>query len=105
MPERESLHYLDAQKVLDLIREAKDHFFRVTFVKRTDGTVRTMTCRRHVAKSVLGVLPPEVRRSEDVQHEVLTVWDVQNAGFRRIPLDSVLEVRVEGQTIGPHPNV
>jgi hypothetical protein len=83
-------NFMDAEAVLRLIEEAKDKFFSVTFVKRTDGTVRTMNCRRNVGG---GANVPAESSEEIRKHNVFTVYDVKASGFRRIPLDSVLEIK------------
>lgn len=68
--------------------------FYVRFVKRTTGEIREMTCRLHVQKGVKGVVPPEARKREDLQNDVMTVYEMGvDSGFKRIPLDAVIEVR------------
>lgn len=71
--------------------------FGVRFIKRTDGTLRTMAART-------GVKPPpstEQRHWDPADKGLLQVWDVHKRGFRFIPADSVREVRVRGQRIVP----
>lgn len=91
MEQRPQNKYLDCEAVLQLIEEAKDRFFSVKFVKRTTGEVRLMNCRRNVAGCAN--VPP-LETEECLRHKVVTVYDVKASGFRRIPIDSVLEVRV-----------
>lgn len=82
--------YLEVQMVLDLIDAAKDRFFSVTFVKRTTGELRRMNCRRNVG----GMANVPVQTSDEARRlGVVTVYDVKASGFRRIPLDSVLEIK------------
>lgn len=49
---------------------------RTTEVIAGAGRVRVMVCRRLVQKFALGVIPPEVRFQEDVEHNVITVFDL-----------------------------
>lgn len=87
----------DPLATLAVIEAAGHQFFRVTFVKRTDGTVRTMTCRRHVSKGVKGILAPGVRREQDAANACLTVFEVPTGGFKRVPLDGILEIVAAGE--------
>jgi hypothetical protein len=68
----------------------KNGFFSCSFQRRTPakvngvivapaGTIRHMVCRLGVTKGTLGVVPPAVRRAEDMRCGVLTVWDVNVA--------------------------
>lgn len=81
-----------------------DQIFGVTFVKKTDGTVRNMTARMHVTKGVLGVLPAGHREAEDKRNNVLTVYDMQvvertgdtKGAFRRINLEQLKSCTLKG---------
>lgn len=78
------------------VRDGK--FFTVVFTKKTDGSLRKMTARLGVKKGVKGVIDPEVRAEEDRRNGVLTVYDMAAAGFRRINLQSLHTVKVQGKT-------
>ena len=69
--------------------------FGVTFVKRKDGTIRKMRCRFGVTKGVKGILPEGYRKLEDDIVGTVTVYEM-GVGFKRIPLDSVIEVHGKG---------
>lgn len=83
-----------------------DTIFGVTFIKKTDGSLRNMTARMHVSKGVKGVLPEGHREAEDERNNVLTVYDMQviektgseKGAFRRINLDQLVSCRVRGNS-------
>lgn len=62
-------------------------FFVVEFIK-ADGTLRKMNARLGVKKGVNGV----GRKFEDKEHQ-LTVYDVQNKGYRIINLETLKTIR------------
>lgn len=78
--------------------------FGVTFIKKTDGTLRNMQARMHVSKGVLGVLPEGHRIAEDAANNVLTVYDMQvvektgseKGAFRRINLEQLQSCSLRG---------
>lgn len=83
---------------LERLREiaADGRIFGVKFIRRTDGKVRSMSCRT-------GVKPPppspQPRTWEPAQYNLLQVWDMHKKGWRFVPADSVLEVTTRGQRI------
>ena len=78
--------------------------FGVTFIKKSDGSLRTMNARMHVSKGVKGVLPEGQRKAEDTRCNVLTVYDmnvVEKTGstkgaFRRINLEQLKSCSLSG---------
>lgn len=78
------------ERLWNLVRDGK--FFTVRFVKRTDGTIRTMNCR---------VRPPVENGPgmpyDPSQHELLVVWEISKRAWRQIPADNVIELRAHGQ--------
>ena len=78
---------MDREQFLNIIKGG--HFFSVKFIKRTTGDVRILNGRTGVHKAS-GVEPP---RYSDEDYGLVTVWDVQKHGYRKIPADSILEVR------------
>jgi hypothetical protein len=76
-----------------LIKEiAPSTIFGVTFLKK-DGTIRDMTCRLGVTKYLKGgELGYDV-----VEKGLLSVYDMSSAGYRMINLDTVTELRSNGQ--------
>lgn len=71
----------------------KGRFFTVTFVKRTTGDIRVMNCRRNVSKHLKG---GEIGY-DPATKSLLPVWDVQANGYRQVPLDNLLSVKVDGR--------
>lgn len=87
---------LPPQLVRELLLAQGDRFFRVTFIKRSDGQLRTMLARRGVVpKNVRGPSSGKkgavTRFEEDINNNTLTVFEVGH-GYKRIPLDGVLEI-------------
>ena len=68
-------------------------FFTVTFVKRTDGTVRTMNCRKGVTRGING----HGRSFDPEQRNLVSVYDVQKQGHRYISLEDIREVKIRKQ--------
>ena len=77
-----------------IIKElASQRIFSVDFIKRTTGEPRTMTCRLGVKKGTVGgEIPFDI-----VEKRVLPVFDLQKNDFRMINLDTVTEIRANGQ--------
>jgi hypothetical protein len=92
---------LSLENFLNDVNDGK--LFTVTFVKKTDKTVRTMTCRRGVTKGVKGVAVD--RAGEDARNNVLTVFDMQKleegkdekGAFRRINLEQLVSLKHKGK--------
>ena len=80
---------------------ADGRFFGVKFIKRTDGTLRSMTART-------GVVPPPSPHSGERNWDpddkgLLQVWDVQKRAYRMIPAENICELSVHGQRIALRP--
>lgn len=100
---------LSLEQFLD--KTASGQLFSVDFVKRTDGQIRTMNCRRGVKKGVKGVGQAYDPKAKNL----LTVYDMQkldpsredNKGkstedmekgaFRNINLDALVGLRMSGK--------
>lgn len=79
-------------------------FFSVTFIKRSDGSERTMLCRTGVHKHLTG----GGAAYDAADHDLLTVWESGRPGrpvpvgtdpstqYRAIPIDGILRMRVDG---------
>lgn len=80
------------QEFVDRARES-GHIFAVEFVKRTDGTIREMLCRTGVTKGThggsMGYNPAD--------HGLLSVYDMQKAGFRSLPVDGIVHLSMDGK--------
>lgn len=68
-----------------LINQTNGRFFRVSFIKRSNGELRTMIARTGVSKDVNGQGLAFEPRSKNLR----VVRDVQKKAFRMIPLDAV----------------
>jgi len=75
--------------LLEIIKETKGKFFTVKFIKK-DKTERILTGRIGVIKHLKGGI-----KTTD-PNKYLTVYDVQNKGYRSINLDTIKEVRFNG---------
>ena len=73
------------------------NFFTVTFVKRTDGSVRTMNCRKGVSKFTKG----GTLAYSPAEKGLLGVYDMKSAdpekGYRMINLETVTGFKLDGQ--------
>jgi len=67
------------------IQQTKGKFFTVTFIKK-DGTERTLNGRVGVTKYLKG----GVSRAGD---QYITVYDVQNGGYRSVNKDTIKEIK------------
>lgn len=93
------------QEFLNAVED--DKTFGVKFIKRTNGEERTMSARRGVKKGVKNdesVNGSWNRKTQDAEHNVLTCYDMnkietvgEKGAFRRIPLDSLMEVKHHGE--------
>ena len=80
---------------LPYIREAVSDgsLFSVEFVKRTNGETREMLCRTGVKAHLKG----GVKKFDDKEKNLLTVYDVQKNGYRSIPLDAIIRIKIHGK--------
>ena len=74
------------------IKASKGKFFGVTFVKRTNGESRRMTCRVGVKKHLKGGDAPYNFNEK----ELIPVWDTNKKQYRSISLDSLTRLAIEG---------
>jgi len=86
-------------QTIDRYREIIDYtngkIFSVTFIK-ADGTIRKMVCRTGVKKYVTGNGHP---MRPEVASVRCKVFDFQKKEYRTIPIDRILEIRFQGQTV------
>lgn len=80
----------------EFLKESVDDgkIFSVTFIKRTTGEIREMVCRLGVKSHLRG----GVKKFDDKEKNLLTVFDVQKNGYRSIPLENIIKVKVNGVT-------
>ena len=90
--------YIQVRTVKRILTEAKDsgRVFSVSFVKRTNGELRRMICRGRVRSKSAGTGADE-RPYIPEDYNLTTVYDMLKRGFRSIPLDSVVQIKVNGE--------
>jgi hypothetical protein len=83
--------FITGQNMVDAARNGR--IFTVEFVKRTNGELRTMVCRRGVRKGVKGI----GHSYDPLSKALLCVFDVQKNDFRMISLDALVALRMNGR--------
>lgn len=68
--------------------------FRVEFIKRTTGELRTMVCRTGVKKGVKGT----GLSFDPFAKGLMPVFDMQKQEFRMINLESLISLKFKGKT-------
>ena len=79
-------------KIQDATDDGK--MFSVEFIKRTTGETREMICRR----GVLSHLKGGDAAYDPKENGLLWVFDTQKDGYRSIPLENVIKVKIRGVT-------
>ena len=69
-----------------------NQFFSVTFIKRSDGALRKMNCRKGVHKDVTGA----GKKYNPADKDLVCVRDVKVQGFRSIPLENIVAISMTG---------
>ena len=77
----------------DLIDTGK--FCTVTFIKRSTGELRKMTCRTGVKRHLQGGSKPYSSNA----HGLITVFDLAKQAYRSIPLDGIQRITANGRTL------
>lgn len=85
-----------------LIMAARGRFCSVTFTKK-DGTERTLNfAPAHAPSHVQGAATESGARAAETRKannpNLVNVWSVADAGWRCVNLDSILTIRVDGET-------
>jgi len=83
---------LSAMQLTDMVKGGR--IFGVSFIKRTTGELRAMSCRLGVKKFLKG----GKLSYSPAEKQLLTVFSMSDKGYRSIPLDSIQSVSVGGQT-------
>lgn len=81
--------YLKASKVSKLIERTRGRIFKVVFVKRTNGQLRTMIARIGVHRYVTG----GGLAYDPSSHALRSVYDIQGRGYKMVSLDSCIEFK------------
>lgn len=82
--------FITPQQAVDLIAETGSKIFTVTFVKRTDNSVRTINCRRGVHKNLKNDGTKVARKKPGL----VTVYDMQLKDYRMINLSGIRSMRM-----------
>jgi hypothetical protein len=77
-----------------LIRASKGTFFSVVFTKR-DGSDRKLVGRMGVSKYVTG----EGLKYAPSDHGLITVYDIQNAGYRMVTESKIKALNINGMKL------
>jgi len=87
---------ISRSEAVDKIHAAKGSgkIFTVRFFKRTTGEFRVMNCRGRVIKGLTG---GELKFDPESKG-LITVFDMQNNGYRMINADTIQEVTINGVT-------
>lgn len=80
-------------ELIQKIKDTKGAFFTVTFVKRTDGTTRTMNARFGVKKYLKGGELPY----DPIEKGLLPVFDMQKNAYRMINTDTLIGANIGNQ--------
>jgi hypothetical protein len=67
--------------------------FEVEFIKRTTGLTRVMKCKKGVTEFLKGGVPPYSFREKNL----VCVYDVENKGYRTIPLENLQRVKIDNK--------
>ena len=81
----------ETMNLIDKLKRSKK-LFRVDFLKRTTGEMRTMVCRFGVTKHLKGG-----KRAYDFGDKgLLSVYDINKQGYRSIPIDNITLIKSAG---------
>ncbi len=80
----------DLPSIRNLLSRNKNKFFGVKFIKRTTGLSRVMNC--HTIDSRKGRFKVNLK-----EKALFPVIDTKKGELRTIPLDTLLEIRMEGK--------
>ena len=84
--------FINPQKALKIINSSKGRIFTCIFIKRTNGSVRRMTCRTGVKVGVTG----RGLKFDPDSYNLKPVYDFGIRKFRFINLSSVIFIKSSG---------
>ena len=87
---KEAAISVSRDELIQKIKDTKGAFFTVTFVKRTDGTTRTMNARFGVKKYLKGGELPYDPSAKGL----LPVFDMQKNAYRMINTDTLIGAKI-----------
>lgn len=77
----------------EFVKDKNGRIFSIKFLKRSDGTERTMVCRTGVKKFLKEGEPAY----DPKDHNLIWVYDMVKKGYRSIPKDGVTEILLDGK--------
>lgn len=95
------------QEIREVINSSGGRIFTCTFIKRGDGSLRTMRCRIGVHKYVTG----EGMHYDTKEYGLVTVFDMDIAAqlrkegkdekkaYRNIPIEGIVDLKVDGDFV------
>jgi Tfp pilus assembly protein PilN len=83
---------IDVSAAVTMIKNSNGKFFTVSFIKRSDNSIRTMNCRLGVKKGLKNA--KRNRRNAGL----VTVYDMTNQGYRNINISGLRDLKINGQT-------
>ena len=90
--DKSDIEYIDADRAVQLILSAGTRAFDVVFTKK-DGSTRRMNAMRGVKKHLTG----GTLKYNPADYKLISVFDLQNKGYRMIPKDRLKSLRMDGQ--------
>lgn len=82
---------LNWRNLVNLVSDGS--IFYVEFIKRTTGELRKMKCRAGVKKYLRGGAKGYSAKAKNL----LTVFDMENKGYRSIPVEAIKALSINGQ--------
>ena len=83
------------QQAVEFVRSSGGRIVGVEFVKRTDGTLRRMSCRLGVVSYLLGDLGSGAAY-DPAAHGLIRVFDMHRQGYRSVPVEGITAISVNG---------
>jgi len=80
------------EDAIKMMKNSRGKIFGVSFIKRTNGEIRTMSARRGVSKGVNG----EGLKYDPESKQLLTVYDMHKQGYRMINTNDILNLSING---------
>ena len=81
-----------ANQIRALCAQSQGRYFKVEFIKRTTGEVRSMCARLGVRKNLTG----EGMKYDPKKYNLMVVWDAVKRDYRMINLETVRRLRIDG---------
>jgi len=81
------------QQAVLLMERSRGRIFSVSFIKRTTGDLRVMTCRKSVKKGVNG----KGLKFDPLKKSLMTVFDMHKAAWRSININTLQAIAINGE--------